>query len=121
MKKHLEKVDLCRIIGFGFITVNSFKILGWESMHKLASSSGINADDNEQFNVMNDMVVDALGVELSYNDDVEDEQGEEPPNEQAQFRQAQAQDPSHTRAPVLSPNVEPYPVDRDDEDGDEED
>jgi hypothetical protein len=26
----------------------------------------------------------------------------------AQFRQAQAQDPSHTRAPVLSPNVEPY-------------
>jgi len=53
-------------------------------MHKLASSSGINADDNEQFNVMNDMVVDALGVELSYNDDVEDEQGEEPPNEQAQ-------------------------------------
>ena len=34
----------------------------------------------------------------------------------AQFRQAQAQDPSHTRAPVLSPNVEPYPVDRDEED-----
>jgi len=34
--------------------------------------------------MMNDMVADALGVELSYNDDVEDEQGEEPPNEQAQ-------------------------------------
>ena len=34
----------------------------------------------------------------------------------AQFRQAQAQDPSHTRAPVLSPNVEPYPIDRDEED-----
>ncbi|RHN59169.1 putative transposase, Ptta/En/Spm, plant [Medicago truncatula] len=29
----------------------------------------------------------------------------------AQFRQAQAQDPS----PILSPNVEPYPVDRDEE------
>jgi hypothetical protein len=39
----------------------------------------------------------------------------------AQFRQAQAQDPSHTRAPVLSPNVDPYPVDRDEEDRDEED
>jgi len=40
-----------------------------------------------------------------------------------QFRQAQAQDPSHARAPVLSPNVEPYPVDRDEEDNldDEED
>ena len=34
-----------------------------------------------------------------------------------QFRQAQAQDPSHTRAtPVLSPSVEPYLVDRDEED-----
>jgi hypothetical protein len=41
----------------------------------------------------------------------------------AQFRQAHAQDPSHTRAPVLSPNVEPYLVDRDEEDDvdDEED
>jgi len=34
----------------------------------------------------------------------------------AQFRQAQAQDLSHTRASVLSSNVEPYPVDRDEED-----
>jgi len=34
----------------------------------------------------------------------------------AHFRQAQAQDPSHTVALVLSPNVEPYPVDRDEED-----
>ncbi|XP_024639923.1 uncharacterized protein [Medicago truncatula] len=46
-------------------------------------------DDNEQFNdeqfnMMNDMVADALGMELSYNNDVEDEQGEQPPNEQAQ-------------------------------------
>jgi len=42
----------------------------------------------------------------------------------AQFRQAQARDPSRTVAPVLSPNVEPYPVDRDEEDDvddDEED
>jgi hypothetical protein len=39
----------------------------------------------------------------------------------AQLRQAQAQDPSHTRAPVLSPNVDPYPVDRDEEDRDEDD
>jgi len=42
----------------------------------------------------------------------------------AQFRQAQAQDPSHTIASVLSPNVEPYSVDRDEEDDvddDEED
>jgi len=30
-------------------------------------------DYNEQFNMMDDMVVDALGVELSYDDDVEDE------------------------------------------------
>ena len=34
----------------------------------------------------------------------------------AQIRQAHAQDPSNIRAPLLSPNVEPYPVDRDEED-----
>jgi hypothetical protein len=39
----------------------------------------------------------------------------------AQFRQAQAQGPSHTSAPLLSPNVDPYPVDEeDDEDHDED-
>jgi len=120
VKKHLEKVGFMPDYWVWIYNGEQFQNFG-VGVNAQVSSSGINANDNEQFNMMNDMVADALGVELSYNDDVEDEQGEEPPNEQAQFRQAQAQDPSHTRAPVLSPNVEPYPVDRDDEDGDEED
>jgi len=32
------------------------------------------------------------------------------------FEQAHAQHPSNIRVPLLSPNVEPYPVDRDEED-----
>jgi len=32
------------------------------------------------------------------------------------LEQAHAQHPSNIRVPLLSPNVEPYPVDRDEED-----
>ena len=83
VKKHLEKVGFMPDYWVWIYNGEQFQNFG-AGVNAQASSSGINVDDNEQFNMMNDMVADALGVELSYNDDVEDEQGEEPPNEQAQ-------------------------------------
>jgi hypothetical protein len=83
VKKHLEKVGFMPDYWVWIYNGEQFQNFG-AGVNAQASSSGINVDDNEQFNMMNDMVADALGVELSYNDDVEDEQGEQPPNEEAQ-------------------------------------
>ena len=55
------------------------------------------------------LVQDLLNRQRSYEDQL------------AQLRQAQAQNPSHSGAPVLSPNVEPYPVDEEDDVDDDED
>ena len=83
VKKHLEKVGFMLDYWVWIYNGEQFQNFG-AGVNAQASSSGINVDDNEQFNMMNDMVDDALGVELSYNDDVEDEQGEQPLNEEAQ-------------------------------------
>ena len=78
----------------------------WELIHRLTQEQL-----TQQMVSQAALVQDLLNRQRSYEEQL------------AQFRQAQAQDPSQTRAPVLSPNVEPYPVDRDEEDNldDEED
>lgn len=94
VKKHLKKVGFMPNYWVWTYNGEMFQNFG-VGVNAQASTShgGTNVETNveynedvntEQFNMMDDMVADALGVELSYGEDVEDDEEEQPPNEKAQ-------------------------------------
>lgn len=91
VNQHLKRVGFMPDYWIWIYNGEKFQNFGVEVNAQASTShGGTNVEYNEeegnreQFNMMDDMVADALGVELSYGDDVEDDQEEQLPNEKAQ-------------------------------------
>lgn len=94
VKKHLKRVGFMPNYWVWAYNGEIFQNFGvGDNAQASTSHCGTNVETNveynedvntEQFNMMDDMVADALGVELSYGDDVEVDEEEQPPNEKAQ-------------------------------------